>query len=109
VKKLLITLILISPLSFADWGDVYYCQETNRAMGNGGKFRFKLDETKSAVVFGSSGILAEAVFPLTNPLAAEWWKVSDASRSIYFRDGKLVYMRHAPSTALVMTADCDKF
>jgi len=29
MKKLLITLMLISPFSFAEWGDVYYCQMTN--------------------------------------------------------------------------------
>ena len=31
MKRLLlhITLLLISPFSFADWDDVYYCQMTN--------------------------------------------------------------------------------
>jgi hypothetical protein len=31
MKKLLITLLLISPASFADWGDVYYCKATTNS------------------------------------------------------------------------------
>ena len=31
MKKLLITLLLISPFSFADWGDVYYCIATTNS------------------------------------------------------------------------------
>ena len=31
MKKLLITLMLISPFSFADWDDVYYCQMTTHS------------------------------------------------------------------------------
>jgi len=29
IKSLLLALLLISPASFADWGDVYYCQMTS--------------------------------------------------------------------------------
>ena len=29
MKKLIIALMLISPVSFADWGDVYYCEMTH--------------------------------------------------------------------------------
>ena len=73
MKKLLITLLLISPFSFADWGDVYYCQETSFVAtgvsgevieGELGKFKFKLDQTKNAMMFGSSGYLADKVLEL---------------------------------------------
>ena len=52
MKNLLLTLLLISPASFADWGDVYYCQMTNLAeitlqgekeSFSAQKFQFKLD------------------------------------------------------------------
>jgi len=32
MKKLLITLLLISPFSFAGWGDVYYCIATTNSL-----------------------------------------------------------------------------
>ena len=63
MKKLLITLLLISPFSFADWGDVYYCQMTGHiTLDNEGaiknwnleKFQFKLDKAKESFVFGDS-------------------------------------------------------
>ena len=31
MKNLLLALLLISPASFADWGDVYYCQMTTHS------------------------------------------------------------------------------
>ena len=70
MKKLLITLMLISPFSFADWGDVYYCQMTTfsqTTMLKGkrtdytlDKFQFKLDKTKNSMVFGSSGYFKDS-------------------------------------------------
>ena len=53
MKKLLITLLLISPFSFADWGDIYYCQSiTNSIVLDDGeilthkseRFKFKMDK-----------------------------------------------------------------
>jgi hypothetical protein len=61
MNKLLITLLLKSPFSFADWGDVYYCDmTTHSSIARSGKqyqlalgrFTFKLDKTKNAMVFG---------------------------------------------------------
>ncbi len=120
MKKLLITLLLVSPFSFADWGDVYYCQETSYAItGHDGelkevelsKFQFKLDETKNAMVFGSSGTLAEKVVPLRegSKLTGEWWTAEDDSFRIYFIRGKLLFTITGPLNAFMMSADCDKF
>jgi hypothetical protein len=59
MKKLLITLLLISPFSFADWGDVYYCQMTNfvniNEEGKTGsypleRFKFTLDDIEMGAV-----------------------------------------------------------
>ena len=61
MKKLLITLLLVSPFSFADWGDVYYLPDDylntisrygTRTSYRPGKFQFKLDELEGAMVFG---------------------------------------------------------
>tara|TARA_B110000091_G_C13678492_1_gene416854 strand:- start:449 stop:742 length:294 start_codon:yes stop_codon:yes gene_type:complete len=69
IKNLLLALLLISPTSFADWGDVYYCQMTTfssttikgkRTDNTLEKFQFKLDKTKNSMVFGSSGYFKDS-------------------------------------------------
>lgn len=120
MKKLLITLLLISPSSLADWGDVYYCQETSFAIvghdgklqeAELGKFQFKLDEIKNAMVFGSSGKLQEEVIQLRkgSKLRGERWYAEDNLERVSFDDGKLLYTLTGRSTAFIMSADCDKF
>lgn len=77
MKKLLITLLLISPASFgmygADWGDVYYCQMTThsgvtiegeKVYYKLEKFSFKLDRAKYAMVFGSQNYFADVEMKL---------------------------------------------
>ena len=68
VKNLLLALLLISAASFADWGDVYYCQMTNfvdiKLEGEKKnykleKFQFKLDQTKKSMIFGGVGYLSD--------------------------------------------------
>jgi hypothetical protein len=120
LKKLLLALLLISPLSFADWGDVYYCQETSYAITGHdgelkevelGKFQFKLDETKKAMVFGSGGPLIPEVLQLRegSKLTGEWWIAEDDYYRINFRKGKLLFTRTGHLNAFMMSADCDKF
>ena len=120
MKRLLITLILVSPLSFADWGDVYYCQETSFAMtspngklreGELEKFQFKLDKTKNAMVFGSSGTLKEEVIQLRkgSKKGGEWWFAENNMDRVSFSDGEFLYTLTSPSTAFMMSAECDKF
>lgn len=64
MKILLIILMMISSFSFADWGDIYYCQmvthstvtlEGKRTDYMLEKFQFKLVQTKKAIMFRSSG------------------------------------------------------
>jgi hypothetical protein len=73
MKKLLIILLLISPFSFADWGDVYYCEMTTNSLTilegertdyQLEKFQFKLDKTKNAMVFGKGGYMNGVVAEL---------------------------------------------
>ena len=124
MKKLLITLLLISPFSFADWGDVYYCQETSFVatgvsgeviegeQGELSKFQFKLDQTKNAMMFGSSGYLADKVLELRKPktyAGMESWFAEDSTSRVRFREGKLLYTLTGFSNLFAMSADCDKF
>lgn len=64
MKKLLFVLLLLSPFSFADWGDVYYCEEISRSSTTLSgkltslsldKFSFKLDKALGAMVFDKKG------------------------------------------------------
>ena len=64
----LFSMLLVSEMAAADWGDVYYCQMTNFIsiklkveMKNykPEKFQFKLDQTQNAMIFGSTGHFAD--------------------------------------------------
>ena len=122
MKKLLITLLLISPFSFADWDDVYYCQMTNfvGATLEGKeenyileKFQFKLDKAKTAVVFGNSGFFTGTVMELDigrSWLIKERWYANDEFSMHYFKEGKFQYASVIGSSgSKLVSANCDKF
>ena len=120
--RLLITLLLISPFSFADWGDVYYCQMTTlSATTLEGKrtdyvlqkFQFKLDKTKNAMVFGQGGFFNGSVKKInggTYGVSREYWDTDDDNRlsTGTFNEGKFLYALVAGDLTS-MSADCDKF
>ena len=120
MKKLLITLMLISPFSIADWGDVYYCQETthtgvtlkgkpeNYSLA---KFQFKLDETKKAMVFGKDGYFTKSVMVLKQGHSfpkREKWYAKDMYSVTYFDNGKFLHVSTGSSGSKSISADCDK-
>ena len=121
MKKLLITLILVSPLSFADWGDVYYCQITSLVdtVIDGTvtqyklqKFQFKLDEEKKSMVFGQSGYFNNSVKPLLDdgsafPSQEAWW-AGDSFSILKYRKGKFLYAAIGKDVTSI-SANCDKF
>ena len=121
MKKLLITLMLVSPFSFADWGDVYYCQETtySKTTLEGKrtdymleKFTFKLDKTKNAIAFGKDGFFHNLIVGLAEgrvwPAQESWW-ADDSFSMLYFDTGKFLYVSTGPSGNYSISADCDKF
>ena len=121
MKKLLITLLLISPFSFADWGDVYYCQmtfhsqselESERTNYKLEKFTFKLDKTKNAMVFGKKGYFANTetklVEGMSYPSQEKWNAEGDYDRLV-FKEGKFIYSWTGRSGITTMSADCEKF
>jgi hypothetical protein len=121
MKKLLITLMLISPFSFADWGDVYYCQMTSvsettvegkRTDYQLEKFTFKLDQTKNAMVFGKGGYYDGVEYELKEMFkfpSQETWYADDKFAISYFGDGKLLSSHTSSQGITSMSADCDKF
>ena len=121
IKNLLLALLLISPTSFADWGDVYYCQmTTNSKVSLEGKrtdytlekFQFKLDRTKNAMVFGSSGYFTDHEMKLKSgnhwPSIEKWFSY-DLYDQAYFEEGKFLYSFTGATGITTVTADCDKF
>jgi len=121
MKKLLITLLLISPFSFADWGDVYSCQMTRFVeieldgtvkQYKLERFQFKLDSTEKAMVFGKGGYLNDYNIPLdpnrswvTIPM---WWASSNYEL-LHFDEGKLMSSGIVKDGITSITANCDKF
>jgi hypothetical protein len=122
MKKLLITLLLISPFSFADWGDVYYCQMTTSSTTTfDGKrtdyilenFQFKLDKAKQAMVFGGKGYFSGTEAKLNPnkhwPLTGSWYAAGEYDSYVY-ADGQFLYANIGLDSGITaVSADCDKF
>jgi hypothetical protein len=121
MKKLLITLLLISPFSFADWGDVYYCEETtstsisldgDKKSYRLNKFKFRLSESKRAMVFGLDGFFVGKVVKLRpeeyKPSLEEWYGY-DEYGSYYFNEGYFVFASATHIGVYAISADCEKF
>ncbi len=120
MKKLLITLLLISPFSFADWGDVYYCQMTSfvgvTPEGKEAdyileKFQFKLNKTKNAMVYGKGGYFTKSVMVLKQGHSfpkREKWYANDVYAMLYFNNGKFLHVSTGSSGSKSISADCDK-
>ena len=116
--------ILISPMTYADWGDVYYCQMTTHfATSLDGritaheleKFQFKLDETKQAMVFRSSGYFVSTAMELEENWRGmtimEVWRTNDGDSMSDFDEGKFLYVSTGTGSAgsNSLSADCEKF
>ena len=120
MKKLLITLLLISPVSFADWDDVYYCQMTafSKETLEGKKtdvylqkFQFKLDEAKKSMVFGGNGYFESTAIVLKQrsywPKREKWYAKGRYSLT-YFDNGKFMHVSTGSTGSKSISADCDK-
>ena len=121
MKRLLITLILISPLRFADWGDVYYCDMTSfvEVSVEGTvtqykleKFQFKLDKSQQAAVFGNSGYFKGYKTKLADWAkhgAEERWSAQMQGSITKFNEGKFFSTSTYYDSISAVSANCDKF
>lgn len=117
----LFSMLLVSEMAAADWGDVYYCQMTNfteitlkgeEKSWKLEKLQFKLDQTKNAMVFGSNGFFTAGVKELTTGMnwpSIEKWYAKGKYSITYFEDGKFLYASNTQAGVVVVSADCDKF
>ena len=125
IKKLVVgsmfSMLLGSGMAAADWGDVYFCQMTNlleitlygeQKNYKLEKFQFKLDKTKNAMVFGSTGYLGNIVIEFIKGKhlpSEEFWHTKSEYSDTYFEEGKLLYTQSDVSSITAVTADCEKF
>ena len=118
MKNLLLALLLISPVSFADWGDIYYCQMTHSSTINDQgqrtshpleKFKINLNKVENAVIFGST-----EAFPNKN-IQVDWLANERVTAKgdyslLRIDSGKFHYaFIWIGSGIYTVTADCDKF
>jgi hypothetical protein len=125
IKKLVVgsmfSMLLGSEMAAADWGDVYYCQMTNRIeISLNGKmktinpetFTFKLDQVRNAVVYGDKkGFFKDQVDKLTEGKAwpeQETWQAQNTYSIAQFIRGKFLFSNVA-SEVTAITAACEKF
>ena len=76
------------------------------------KFQFKLDQTKNAMVFGSTGLFRSDVLELDDGwggVSQETWKANNEYSMTTFGKGALLYTRIGLASATVVSADCEKF
>jgi len=125
IRKLVVgsmfSMLLGSEMAAADWGDVYYCQMTNflgitlkgeKKNYTLEKFQFKLDQTKNAMVFGSTGFFTNVVSELVkgkNWPRQEIWYAKSIDSVAFFEEGKFLFTDNGPAGVTAASADCDKF
>ena len=118
----LFSMLLVSEMAAADWGDVYYCQMTsNIEISLEGekesypleRFQFKLDQTKNAMVFGSKGYFINGVIELVDGwgsfISQEIWRANNGYSMTGFDNGEFLYTYNSGLSATVISADCEKF
>ena len=125
IKKLvagsMLSMLMTSEMASADWGDVYYCQMTNfieitlegeEKRWKLEKFQFKLDQTKNAMVFGSTGVFAGEVVDLvigSNFPSQELWVANNKWDIVTFQTGKFLFTQNTFEAIRSISADCEKF
>jgi len=124
MKNLLLALLLISPFSFADWGDVYYCQmTTDVAVTIDGvvtqhplqRFTFKLDKDLNGWIWGEatngySGYRVDVDLDyIDHAPSKETWRGYGPEELFYYREGKFGHVGTSKHGNFSVTADCEKF
>ena len=128
MKKVLLALLLISPMSFADWGETYFCTMTQfvevsrTGQINNYKeenFKYQLNEERPQMVFGNSGYLKGMKFNDVAPPIGEYmgdpdpgtdWQATSlfGYTTIFFNGESFLYTSRGDET-IVISADCDRF
>jgi hypothetical protein len=119
MKRVLLVLILMSPVSLAEWGATYICTMThNSALSAEGKyityhlenFTFQMNEEKRAFVFGDSSMFKEITLPIDKEFSYPHPRYEGRNNNevMVFEEGKFLF-GSVYSNIQSVTADCDKF
>ena len=124
MKNLLLALLLLSPTSFADWGDTYFCSTTLLwgVNSNGEQpvtdrkpktFKFNLNKAKQSLVFSEGSPFGYEALDVTFTIFArdgqESFDLKGNRSTAAYHNGVFTYSHTSTSGARVVTADCDKF
>ena len=124
LKNILLTLLLISPFSFADWGDIYFCNTTLiwGVNSNGEQpvtdrkpkaFKFNLNQAKQLLVFSEKAPFGDEALQVTFTIFArdgqESFDLKGNLSTAAYHNGIFTYSYASTRGARVLTADCDKF
>jgi hypothetical protein len=132
MKKLLVALLLISPFSFADWGDTYDCKITHYTMGGTGatikeyqnmvgrSFQFQLvsEADEKILTFGDKAFwVLHRELSVTNDKfssASQWLGTAKGTNTraiVAFEGGSFAYswISLGNINSLIVLAECDKF
>jgi len=119
MKQVLLALILISPITYADWGDTYFCVMTHHSIvTNEGKqtnyilenFKFQMNAKQRVFIFGESGYFKGTIMPISVFVSElEIYQSKDESSHFQLEKGKVIYTVFSGVYSRVLTADCDKF
>ena len=123
MKKLLLTLMFLSPFSFAEWGDTYFCETTHFAIISrvgsvesfkSQKFKFQVSRDKQALIFGKGGYFDGTTAKLhadirERDVLGDGLMAGDDWDTYFMDKDKFSYTRVGPNDVFAITADCDKF
>ena len=119
MKQVLLAMILISPIAYADWGDTYFCVMTHHSIvTNEGKqtnyilenFKFQMNAKQRVFIFGESGYFKGTIMPISVFVSElEIYQSKDESSHFQLEKGKVIYTVFPGIYSRVLTADCEKF
>ena len=120
MKKLLISLLLISPFSLAVVGDVYFCSTIKDIQINkdGSLVKretvaFKFKHNDDVIDFGSTNLIDTSLpYKITSGIAGDFRAETRFARAYFSEDrdtGQLFWSTSYPSYIRSFVADCEMF
>lgn len=121
IKKLIVgsmfSMLLVSEMAVADWGDTYYCNMTSflEVTVEGEMrppkletFKFTLDQARNSMVFGKTFFL-NSVFELiddSSSPSSELWHSGTPNWAFHFEDGKAFYSENGMTGLTALSWGC---
>lgn len=121
MKYLLLIMVLITPISYSDWGDTYFCSATHHSQTNlDGEqtihelqdYTFHLSKDKNAMVFEHTDHYFENTVIELQEVGSfpnlEAWSAGDADSKVVFLKGQFAHSFVSGRGVTVNIASCHK-